>query len=111
MWNAGLKHKLESRLLGEINNLRYTDGTTLMAESEEELKSLLMEVNEDNEKVGLKFSIKKTKIMASSPITLWQIDGEIVTDFIFLGSRITADLTTAMTLKDACSLEEKLWQT
>ena len=70
-----------------------------------------MEVNEDSEKVGLKLSIQKTKIVASSPITLWQIDGETVTDFIFLGSRITADVTTAMKLKDACSLEEKLWQT
>ena len=67
-----------------------------------------MEVNEDSEKVGLKLSIQKTKIVASSPITLWQIDGETVTDFIFLGSRITADVTTAMKLKDACSLEEKL---
>ena len=70
-----------------------------------------MEVNEDSEKVGLKLSIQKTKIVASSPITLWQIDGETVTDFIFLGSRITADVTTDMKLKDACSLEEKLWQT
>ena len=70
-----------------------------------------MEVNEDSEKVGLKLSIQKTKIVASSPITLWQIDGETVTDFIFLGSRITADMTTATKLKDACSLEEKLWQT
>ena len=67
-----------------------------------------MEVNEDSEKVGLKLSIQKTKIVASSPITLWQIDGETVTDFIFLGSRITADMTTATKLKDACSLEEKL---
>ena len=105
MWNAGLK--LESRLLGEINNLRYTDDTR----SEEELKSLLMEVNEDSEKAGLKLNIQKTKIMASSPTTLWQIDGETVTDFIFLGSRITADVTTATKLEDTCSLEEKLWQT
>ena len=77
-----------------INNLRYTDGTTLMAESEEQLKSLLMKVNEDSEKAGLKLNIKKTKIMASGPITLWQIDGETVervTHFIFLGSKITAD--------------------
>ena len=89
------KHKLESRLPGEISiNLRYTDDTTLMAESEEELKSLLMKVNEESEKVDLKFSIQKTKIMASSPITSWQIHGETVetvTYFIFLGSRITAD--------------------
>ena len=74
-----------------INNLRYTDGTTLMAESEEELKSLLMKVKEQSEKPGLKLNIQKTKIMASSPITSWQIDGATVTDFIFLGSKITAD--------------------
>ena len=77
-----------------INNLRYADDTTLMAESEKELKSLLMKVKEESEKVGLKLNIQKTKIMASSPITSWQIDGEtmeIVTDFIFLGSKITAD--------------------
>ena len=87
-----MRHKLESSFLGE--NLRYTDDTTLMAESEEELKSLLMKVKEESEKVGLKFSIQKTKIMASGPITSWQIDEETmetVTDFIFLGSRITAD--------------------
>ena len=73
------KHKLESRLLGEIlNNLRYADDTTLMAESKEELKSLLMKVKEESEKVGLKLNIQKTKIMASSPITSWQIDGETV---------------------------------
>ena len=77
-----------------INDFRYTDDTTLMAESEEELKSLLLKVKEENEKVGLKLNIQKTKIMASGPITSWQIDGEImetVTDFIFLGSKITAD--------------------
>ena len=77
-----------------INHLRYADDTTLMAESEEELKSLLMKVKEDSEKVGLKLNIQKTKIMASSPITSWQIDGETVetvADFIFLGSKITAD--------------------
>ena len=77
-----------------INNLRYADETTLMAESEEELKSLLMTMKEETEKVGLKLNIQKTKIMASSPITSWQIDGETmksVTDFIFLGSKITAD--------------------
>ena len=77
-----------------INNLRYADDTTLMAESEEELKSLLMKVKEESEKVGLKLNIQKTKIMASGPITSWQIDGksvETVTDFIFLGSKITAD--------------------
>ena len=74
-----------------INNLRYADDTTLMAESEEELKSLLMKVKEESEKVGLKFNIQKTKIMASGPITSWQIDRETVTDFIFWGSKITAD--------------------
>ena len=87
-----MKHKLESRLLGEIsiNNLRYTDDTTLMAESEEELKSLLMKLKEESKKVGLKFNVQKTKIMASSPITSRQTDGETmetVTDFIFLGSK------------------------
>ena len=88
---------MESRLLGEIlisQYLRYADDTTLMAESEEELKSLLMKVKEESEKVDLKFNIQKTKIMASGPITSWKIDGEtmeIVTDFIFLGSKITAD--------------------
>ena len=74
-----------------INNLRYADDTTLMGESEEELKSLLMKVKEESEKVGLKLSIQKTNIMASGPITSWQIDGETVTDFIILGSKITAD--------------------
>ena len=74
-----------------INNLRYANNTTLMAESEEELKSLLTKVKEESEKVGLKLNIQKTKIMASGPITLWQIDGETVADFIFLGSKITAD--------------------
>ena len=93
-----------------INNLRYADDTTLMAEREEELKSLLRKVKEKSEKSGLKLNIKKTKIMASGPITSWQIEGkkvEAVTDFIFLGSKITA----AMKLKDVCSLEEKLCQT
>ena len=74
-----------------ISNLRYADDTTLMAESKEEIKSLLMKVKEESEKVGLKLSIQKTKIMASGPITSWQIDGETMTDFIFLGSKITAD--------------------
>ena len=88
------KHKLESRLPGEISiNLRHADDTTLMAESEE-LKSLLLKVKEESEKFGLKFNIQKTKIMASSPITSWHIDGETmetVTDFIFLGSKSTPD--------------------
>ena len=85
-------------------NLRYADDTTLMAESEEELKSLLMKVKEKSEKVGLKLNIQKTQIMASDSITSWQIEEETVTDFIFVGSKITA----AMKLKDACSLEGKL---
>ena len=87
-----------------INNLRYADNTTLMAKSEEELKSLLMKVKEESEKVGLKLDIQKTKIMASSPITSWQIDGETletVTDFILGGFKITAD--SDMKLKDTCS--------
>ena len=94
-----------------INNLRYADDTTLMAESEEELKILLMKVQEDSEKAGLRLNIQKTKIMASSPITSWQIDGETVADFIFLGSKITADGDWAMKLKDAYSLEGKLYPT
>ena len=94
-----------------INNLRYADDTTLMAESEEELKSLLMKVKEESEKVGLKLNIQKTKIMASSPITSWEIDGEIVetvSDFIFWAPKSLQMVTAAMKLKDACSLEEKL---
>ena len=79
------KHKLESRLLGKISVLRYADDTTLMAESKEELKSLLMKVKEESEKVGLKLNIQNTKIMASGPITSWKIDGETVADFIFWG--------------------------
>ena len=93
-----------------INNLKYAD-TTLMAESEEELKSLLMKVKEESENVGLKLTIQKTKIMASGPITSWQIDGETmetVTDFIFLGSKITADGDCS---HDTYSLEGKLWAT
>ena len=85
-----------------------------MAENKEELKSLLMRVKEESEKADLKFNIQKTKIMASSPMTLWQIDGETVeqwTDFICLGSRITADGGCSHEIKDACSLEEKLWPT
>ena len=92
-----------------INHLRYADDTTLMAESEEELKSLLMKVKEESEKVGLKLNIQKAKIMASSPITSWEIDGETgetVSDFILLGSKITQMVISAMRLKDAYSLEE-----
>ena len=112
MRNAGLEETQAGiKIAGRtINNLRYTDDTTLMAESEEELKSLLMKGKEETEKVGLKLNIQKTKIMASSPITPWEIDGETVetvSDFISLGSKITA----AMKLKDAYSLEEKLWPT
>ena len=96
-----------------INNLSYTDDTTLMAESKEGLKSLLMKLKEESEKVGLKLNIQKTKIMASGPITAWQMHGETMetlTDFIFLGSKITTAGDTAMKLKDTCSLEEKIWQ-
>ena len=93
-----------------INNLRYADDTILMAESEEELKGLLMKVKEESEKVGLKLNIQKAKIMASGPMTSWQIDGqtmETVRDFILGGSKITV-VTEDMILKDDCSLEEKL---
>ena len=111
MRNAGLEEAQAGiKIAGKIiNNLRYADDTTLMAESEEELKSLLMKAKEESEKVGLKLNIQKTKIMASGPIISWQIDGEtmeIVADFIFLCSKIAA-----MKLKDVCSLEEKLWPT
>ena len=93
MWNTGLDEaqtgiKISGR---NINNLRYTDDTTLMAEREEELKSFLMKVKEESEKIGLKLNIQKMNIMASGPIASWQIDGETVRDFIFLGSKITAD--------------------
>ena len=105
-----MEHKLESRLPGEISITSDTDDTTLMAESEEEIKSLLMKVKEESEKVGLKLNIQKTKIMASGPITSWQIDGETmetVTDFIFLGSKMTADGDCSHEIKRH-SLEEKL---
>ena len=93
MQNAGLDEaQAEIKIAGRnINNLRYADDTTLMAESEEEQKSLLMKVKEESEKAGLKLNIQKTKIMASSPTTSWQIDGETVKDFIFLGCKITMD--------------------
>ena len=96
----------------DINKLRYADDTTLVAEREEELKSLLMKLKEESEKVGLKLNIQKTKIMASGPITSWQIDGETmetVTDFILGGFKSLQMVTAAMKLKDSCSLEEKLW--
>ena len=96
-----------------INNLRYADDNTIMAKSEEELKSLLMKVKEESEKVGLKLNIQKTEIIASSPITTWQIDGETmetVTDLIFLDSKISVDSDCCHEIKRH-SLEEKLWQT
>ena len=113
MWNAGLEEAQAGIKIAKrnINNLRYADDTTFMAESEEEQKSLLMKVKEESEKAGLKVNIQKTKIMASSPITSWQADEEtmeIVTDIIFLGSKIPGNVTAAITCKDACSLEEKL---
>ena len=109
MRNAGLEEaQAEIKIAGRtINNLSYADDTTLMAESEEALKSLLMKVKEENEKVGLKLNIQKMKIMASGPITSWEIDGETVSDFIFLGSRITADGDCSHEIKRH-SLEGKL---
>ena len=104
MRNAGLEEAQAGIKIAGRN-------TTLMAESEEELKSLLMKVEEESEKVGLKLNIQKMKIMASSPITSWQIDGETVADFIFLGSKITADGDCSHEIKDTYSLEEKLWAT
>ena len=97
-----------------INNLRYADDTTFMAESEDDLKSLTMKVKEESEKVGLNLNIQKTKIKASGPITSWQIDGETVetvSDFIFLGSKIIADGDWTMNLNDANFLEGQLWPT
>ena len=121
MWNARVDEAQAGIKIARrnINNLRYVDDTTLMAETEEELKSLLMKVKEETEKVGLKVNIQITKIMASGPITSWQMDGETmetVREFVFLGSKITdfgvSDFMTAATnLKDPSSLEEKLWPT
>ena len=116
MRNAGLEEaqagiKIAGR---KINNLIYADDTTLMAESEEELKSLLMKVKEESEKVGLKLNIQKSKIMASGPIISWQIDGktmETVRDFIFWAPKSLQMVIAAMKFKDACFLEEKLWLT
>ena len=108
-----MKHKMESRLLGDINNLRYADDTTLMAKSEEELKSLLVKVKQESEKTWLKLNIQKVKIMASGSITSWQIGGETVetvTDLVFLGSKVTADGNCSVKLKDTCSLEGKYIQ-
>ena len=116
MWNTGLDEaQAGTKIAGRnINNLRYADDNTLKAGTKEELKSLLMKVKEESEKVGLKLNIQKTKIKPSGPITSWQIDGETVetiTDFIFGGSKITTDGDGSMKLKDTCSLEEKLWPT
>ena len=118
MRNAGLDEAQNEYIkIGwrNIKNLRYADGTTLMAESKEELKSFLMKVKEDSEKVGLKLNIQKTKDMASSPITSWQIDGETlktVTDFIYWGAPKSLQVVIAvMKLKGAYSLKEKLWPT
>ena len=116
MRNTGLEETQAGiKIAGRnINNLRYADDTTLMAESEEELKSLLMKVKEESEKVGLKLNIQKKKIMASGPITSWQIDGETVktvSDFIFGAPKSLQMVTAAMKLNDAYSFEEKLWPT
>ena len=113
MRNSGLEEAQAGiKIAGRnINNFRYADETTLMAESEEELKSLLMKVKEENEKLGLKLNIQKTKIMASGPMTSWQIDAEkleTVPDFIFLGSKITADGDCSHEIKRHLLLEEKL---
>ena len=108
MRNTGLEEAQAGiKIAGRnINNLRYADDTSLMAESEEELKSLLMKVKEESEKVGLKLNIQKTKIIASCPITSWQIDGETVSDFIFLGPKSLQTVIAAMKLKDTYSWKE-----
>ena len=110
MRNAGLEEAQAGiKIAGRnTNNLRYADNTTLIAESEEELKSLLMKVKEESEKVGIKLNIQKTKIMASGPITSWEIDGETVSDFIFWIPKSLQMVIAALKLKDAGSLEEKL---
>ena len=110
MRNAGLEEAQAGIKIARknINNLRYADDTTLMAESEEEPKSLLMKVKEESEKVGLKLNIQKTKIMASGPITSWQTDREIVSDFIFLGSKITADCDCSNEIKRRLLLGRKV---
>ena len=110
MRNAGLEGaQAEIKIAGRnINHLRYADDTTLMAEREEELKSLLMKVKEESEKFGLKLNIQKTKIMASGPITSWQIDVETVTDFIFLGSKVTSDGNCSHEIKRCLLLGRKV---
>ena len=109
MRNTGLDEaQVGIKIAGSnTNNLRYADDTKHMAESEEELKTLLMKVNEESEKVGLKLNIQKIKILTSGPITLWQKDRETVADFIFLGSKLLQMVTAALKLKDAYSLEGK----
>ena len=113
MRNAGLEETQAGIKIARrnINNLGYADDTTRMAESEEALKSLLMKVKVEREKVGFKLNIQKTKIMASGPITSWQIDGETVADFILGAPKSLQMVTAAMKLKDAYSLEGKLWST
>ena len=113
MRNAGLDEAQAGIKIARrnISNLRYADDITLMAESEEELKSLLMKVKEESEKDALKLNIQKMKIMASGPITSWQIDGETVSDFIFGAPKSLQMVTAAMKLKDTYSLEGKLWPT
>ena len=116
MWNARLDEAQAGIKAARrnINNLRYTDDTTLMSEREEELKSLLMNLKEESEKAGLKLNIQKTKIMASGPITSWQIDGEtmeLVRELFFGAPKSLRMVIAAMKLKDACSLEGKLWST
>ena len=116
MWHAGLDEAQTGIKIAErnVNNLRYADDIPLMAESEEELNSLLMKVKRESEKAGLTLSIQKTKIMASGPITSWQIDGETmetVRDFIFLAPKSLQMVTAAMKLKDTYSLGRKLWPT
>ena len=116
MRNAGLEETQAGIKIAwtNINNLRYAENTTLMAESEEKLKSLLMKVKEESETVGLKLNIQKTKIMASGPIALWEIDGETVetvSDFILGGSKITADGDCSHEIKRCFSLEGKVWPT
>ena len=116
MWNGGLEEAQAGLKIAmrNINNLRYTDDTTLMEESEEEIKSLLMKVKEESEKVGLKLNIQNTKIMASGHITSWQRDGEAmetVMNFVFLGSKISADGDCSREIKRCLLIGRKLWQT
>ena len=111
MWNSGLDEAQTGIKIARRNNLRYVDDTTLLAESEEELKSLLMKVKEESEKFGLKLNIQKTKIMASGPITSWEIDGEKCQTLFWGAPKSPQMMTAAMKLKDAYSLKEKLWPT